>query len=537
MWQKEEYDTAICTLKKPKVNCLFDRVPSKLVLLVFFLVFLALGVSLYQDYGISWDEPVQRRYGQAVFDYVRLGSPDLSEDPERYYGPIFELGLVGAEHLLGLEDVRSVYFLRHLMTFSLFFLGVFFFFLLCRSLFGSWKLGLLGAFCLILSPRVFAHAFYNSKDIPFMVLFIISGWTLLVFLDRKTLPTAFGHAVACSLLIGVRVLGVFVPVMTASFFLIDLLLRAKRSLRPFLVLGIYLLCVSLLTILIWPTLWTDPLGQFLAAFRQMSHYPWEGDVLYFGAYIKSVALPWHYIFVWVGLTTPLVYLFFFGLGLLSTLKKVGSSPLQFYQSSKGLLYVGAWLLLPILSILVLRSVLYDGWRQVFFLYPAFLILGLAGVRQVLIWQQECSGKITSSIALGILILSFVYLGSIPVSMIRSHPYQNVYFNRLAGRMSHVAQQFEMDYWGLAYRRGLEQVLQQDPSPKIPILAANFPGIANSYLLPASERERLIFVQDPKDAKYFITNFRWQKTPYNLPEFYSVKVRDTAIVTVYRLKSE
>jgi hypothetical protein len=166
-----------------------------------------------------------------------------------------------------------------------------------------------------------------------------------------------------------------------------------------------------------------------------------------------------------------------------------------------------------------------------------LILGLAGVQQVLIWQQECSGEITSSIALGILILSSVYLVSIPVSMIRSHPYQNVYFNRLAGRMSHVVQQFEMDYWGLAYRRGLEQVLQQDPSPKIPILAANFPGIANSYLLPASERERLIFVQDPKDAKYFITNFRWQKNPYNLPEFYSVKVRDTAIVTVYMLKSE
>jgi len=519
------------------VNCLFDRIPSKLVLPVFFLVFLALGVSIYKDYGISWDEPVQRRYGHAVFDYLKLGSPDLSEDPERYYGPIVELGLVCAEHLLGLEDVQSVYFLRHLMTFSLFSLGVFFFFMLCRSLFGSWKLGLLGALCLILSPRIFAHAFFNSKDIPFMVLFIISGWTLLVFLDRKTLPTALGHAVACSLLIGVRVVGVFVPVMTAAFFLIDLLLRAKRSLRPFLVLGIYLLCVSLLTILIWPTLWTDPLGQFLAAFRQMSHYPWEGDVLYFGAYIKSVALPWHYIFVWVGLTTPLVYLFFFGLGLLSTLKKVGSSPLQFYQSSKGLLYVGAWLVLPILSILVLESVLYDGWRQVFFLYPAFLILGLAGVNQVLIWHQECSGKITRSTALGILILSFFCLVSIPVSMIRIHPYQNVYFNRLGGRMGHIVQQFEMDYWGLAYRRGLEQVLQQDPSPKISILAANFPGIANSYLLPASERERLIFVQDPKDAKYFITNFRWQKTPYNLPEFYSVKVRDTAIVTVYMLKSE
>ena len=177
------------------MNCLFDRIPSKLVLPVFFLVFLALGVSIYKDYGISWDEPVQRRYGHAVFDYLKLGSPDLSEDPERYYGPIVELGLVCAEHLLGLEDVQSVYFLRHSMTFSLFSVGVFFFFMLCRSLFGSWKLGLLGALCLILSPRIFAHAFFNSKDIPFMVLFIISGWTLLVFLDRKTLPTALGHAV------------------------------------------------------------------------------------------------------------------------------------------------------------------------------------------------------------------------------------------------------------------------------------------------------------------------------------------------------
>ena len=58
-------------------------------------------------------------------------------------------------------------------------------------------------------------------------------------------------------------------------------------------------------------LWTDPINHFVEIFNNLSSYNWEGYNLYFGEYILGSNLPWHYVFVWIGITTPLLYIFFF----------------------------------------------------------------------------------------------------------------------------------------------------------------------------------------------------------------------------------
>ena len=51
--------------------------------------------------------------------------------------------------------------------------------------------GRLGSLFLILSPRIFAHSFYNSKDLAFLSFFIISIYTMVRYLEEKTLASIF----------------------------------------------------------------------------------------------------------------------------------------------------------------------------------------------------------------------------------------------------------------------------------------------------------------------------------------------------------
>ncbi|MFB0526329.1 MAG: glycosyltransferase family 39 protein [bacterium] len=163
--------------------------------------------------------------------------------------------------------------MRHLVTFLLFYTSVLFFYRLCKYRFGSWKIGLLGSLFLILSPRIFAHSFYNSKDIACLAMFIISIYTLLKYLDKKNLSTATFHVLTCALLIDIRIVGIIVPFLTFIFLIADLLvikrIEGKRIMVSFL---IYMFLLIFSTILFWPVLWKNPFYHFISAFKEMSRY-------------------------------------------------------------------------------------------------------------------------------------------------------------------------------------------------------------------------------------------------------------------------
>ena len=110
----------------------------------FFSVYLLLGLAVFRDYGISWDEIPTRQFGimyvtHQVPDVAALDALRAEKGPayERF-GPLFEIILVRAETLMFHADVRTVFYMRHLATFLLFFLGVVFFHRLCRDRFGGW---------------------------------------------------------------------------------------------------------------------------------------------------------------------------------------------------------------------------------------------------------------------------------------------------------------------------------------------------------------------------------------------------------------
>jgi hypothetical protein len=122
-------------------------------------------------------------------------------------------------------------------------------------------------------------------------------------------------------------------------------------------------------------------------------------------------------------------------------------------------------------------------------------------------------------------------------MIKYHPFQNVYFNILAGKnMSKIKERFELDYWGLSYRKALEYILKNSPNKKIKIFVENYPGLINYLILTEDDQKRIEYVDDLSEAEYFLSNYRWHKEEYPYKnEIYSIKIDGAKIMVVYRLQ--
>ena len=513
----------------------------KIVVCLFFAIFLCIGITVFKDYGISWDESQQRHTGTINTLYVFKGDQRLLTDSERYHGPAFEIFLADIERILNLtKSPRAIFLMRHLVTFLLFYTGVLFFYLLCKHRFGNWKIGLLGSLFLILSPRIFAHSFYNSKDIPFLAMFIISIYTLVKYLDKKTLSRAAFHALTCALLIDIRIVGIIVPFFTIIFLVADsLIIKTKEIEDKEIITGflMYTLLLSCFTVFFWPVLWANPLYHLTNAFIQMCRFPWHGTVLYLGSYIKVTNLPWHYIPVWIIISTPLFYSFCFFVGCFVSMKLILKNPIQFYVNKRADLIFIFSFFLPLVTVIGIRSVLYDAWRQMFFVYPAFLMLSLVGLtslfESIKIKFQGLSHRIINATVIFLMASSLINTARF---MIQYHPYQNVYFNRLAGRdMKEIKNNLELDYWGLSYRTALEYILKNDTDKVVKIYVVNWPGKANADILTSEDRNRLVYVKNPDEAKYFLSNYKGHKEEYPYKEeYYSIKFDGAKIMVVYRL---
>ena len=525
---------------------------EKLAVTAFFAFLLLLGLSVYKDYGLSWDEGLHHDAGVHALEYVVNGNRTLFSDMAAEYGVAFELPLAAAEKAVGWEypkDSREIYLMRHLCTFLLFYVGVLFFYLLCRRHFGSWKAGLTGAFFLVLSPRIFANSFYNAKDLPFLSLSVIAVYTLLWYLDKKNYSRASVHALACALPFNIRMAGIFVPALTLMFASVDMVFRRPRE-KPAPVVKSLLLFALLfiaLSYAIWPYLWADPANKLWHAYEKTKNILPNANVFYFGEVINAANLPWHYVPVWIAITTPSTYLFLFAVGVIVSLFRILKGPVRFDSSGKETMIFLCWLCLPLAAVIIGKVVIYNGWRHLFFIYPALLIFSLEGLtflmRKV---ESKFNGEHTfrlwgfnSKITAGSILTIAVALslaGTVSF-MVKNHPQEGVYFNSLAGsNITEIQGKFDMDYWGLSYRRALEYVLEKDGGERINISVVNYPGGLNALILKPGEKERLVYVENLWDAEYYLTlDGNTRGCPQCKEEFYSIKAEDAKIMVVYKLK--
>ncbi len=514
----------------------FIETKQKQIVMLFFTLFLVGSAMVLKDYGLNWDEEMQWKLnGEVNATYIIYPDEDTKElllkSKEKYHGPAFEIILVFFENIFDLNDTRDVYLMRHCITFFTFFIGVVFFYLLCKRCFGNWKLALTGCLFLVLSPRIFGDSFHNSKDIPFLSFFIMSMYTLLRFHEQPNYKNAIAYAAISGFTIDIRIMGVILPVISAGFFCMDLLyVQLYKKKKPPLYFNsfiLYLTCLIAVVILCWPILWHGPVYHFSRAFKEMSQFPWDNEVLYQGKYIKAPALPWHYFFVWIGISTPLPYLILFFTGLFFILQQIWLSPLNFIFHKKSMQLLLICSILVPATVVILKSVLYDGWRHLFFIYPAIIMIGLYG----LIYLYRLLKRKKIYLFMGVTLVAVFNL----VVLFRLHPQEYVYFNMLAGKdMAEVKNKFELDYYGISSKQALEYILEHDTSSQINIYADQFPQRLNVQFLPIEQRNRIRLVEF-ENATYFVGQHRFQLKEYTFDKtFFSILVGNASIMDVFEL---
>ena len=520
----------------------------RLVVALFLFLFFLIGTGIFSDYGMSYDETRNRNYGLETFELIVNGTVpgDRLALHRQTHGPAFEVALVLVEKGLGLEDLQKIFLMRHLLTFLLFCIAMGFFYLLCKHIFQSWKIGLLGIVFLAISPRIFAHAFFNSVDIALLSLFIISTYTMVRFLDKKTLGAALVHAVACALLIDIRVVGAIVPAFTILFAVAELVKQRadKKAVREFgTSLTLYLAAVSAITVIVWPFLWTDPIGNFVSAVLETSGDPITWRVFYLGEYLKATEVPWHFTPLWILISNPLLYIGLFLAGLIASAKCLLAHSKKCILSKRNTLIVLLWFFLPLAVAAIVTPTLWDSWRHFFFVYPAFLIIAVTGLLYLFkLTNEKFTGRARSIAFTALILIMAIGIIEPEYFMIHNHPYQHVYFNALAGRnMEEIKNNFELEYFGTSYKDGLEYILENDSRELIRFGSQNWPGQQNLKILSEEDRKRIRWEplsyrgKKNENLDYFLSNFRWHHKEYSYPEYYSIRVGGAKILGVYKLK--
>ena len=531
-------------------NSIGERVRFHSLALIVWCLFLITGLAIVDDYGVSVDTGGQRLVALDTLNYVLHEDQTLLQTHDRFYGAAFEAPLLLlTERVLGLEDPRHVYLARHVLTHLWFLIGGFCCYLLARRLSGDRLVGLLVMLLFLLSPRLYAHSFFNSKDAVFASAFVMALLVVSRAFDRDSLGAYRWCGAAAGLLVNLRIMGVVL-------FAAVLIFRAWAWFRAeggaarrrvaatagvFALWGVVVLFISL------PYLWRDPAGRLAEMVAVLADHLIIVFVLFRGQVFSSAALPWDYVLRWFAISQPPVTLLLglLGLGALGLAaggvvrrgagpgRGLGAAELRF-----GVLLATCFVL-PMVAFVLLRPTLFDGWRHFYFLHGPFCLLAtfaLMGLRQLSargLRKGWVGGAACALTAAGLCVAA--------LEMAQIHPRQYLYFNSLVDRKTpeRLREQDETDYWNMMLRQGYEWLLKEAPEAVINLRPRGVAALAdinrNVRILPAAARSR--FTHDPsRDPDFHLGGNVFQPPPgvpkaFFPPVIHRFQVYNNTVMTV------
>ena len=466
-------------------------------------LFLLMGLVLAGDYGIGTDELPQRQIATANLDYILGQGDSLDALPYPYalYGVAFELPLLLAERILGLADYYYIHRLRLTLTHLFFIVGAFFCWRLAYRLFDNRLLALFALLIFLLHPRIYAHSFVNSKDLPFLTMFIIALY-LLERAFRRDTPGAFALlGIAVGLLTNLRIVGVMLLAAVLAMRGLDLFYAGRGPERKSILrtAGVFILAAGLTWYAATPHAWANPVAYLAASLALTVNHPEIAWQLFQGAVIPSNELPPHYTITWFSITTPPPLLLLGLVGMVAGAAGLCRRPGSLFRNTRlrFLALLLAAFLLPPLAAALLGANLHDNWRIFYFLYAPFCLLAAGGLG----WLAGKFPRWRPGRA-GVYGLAGLGVGLIVWQLIQLHPWQHDYFNFLGDRTTpeRLRTQYEMNSWQLAYREGLEYLLARHPGEML-VVRGSRKLERYRQILPPAARQRLPAAAGGRRADY------------------------------------
>ena len=526
---------------------LLRRVPFWAQALALCALFAIVGVAVLDDYGVHYDEVAQREVAIAIADYIATGDiSDISQDQDiayRYYGMAFEMPLLLVERSLGLQDSRDIYLTRHLIMHLFFIAGGFACGMLAYRMLGSRWIALLAMLMFMLHPRLYAHSFFNTKDIPFAALFVIALYLAHRAFRKDTLGAFLLCGIGVGLAIDLRPFGLILPPMILAMRGLDLW-QAGRGERRRIVAsaGIFAAAALAIPYIIHPYYWENPL-RFIEGLRAVYQHPLIIDNLFMGEIYPSYASPWNYIPVWFAITAPPLTLLLGAVGCAAACWQGAARPLAALRDreTRFRIMLICCFALPVAAVIALQPSVYSGWRQMFFLWAPFCLLSAVGLHSIAnirigtgIWKfgARLPGWVRDGGRLRMTQRTLAYgvvgvgLMTTLTAMAALHPHQQVYFNALVDTKTPgaLAKQYDMDYWMMAERQSLEYLLARYPDDTLRVWNRK----ASARILPQNDRERILVPRNPHEADYTIYPvIGWQNLPED-PAVHSVRAYGSVI---------
>lgn len=429
---------------------------ASIVLFALLAIFILLT---FKQYGISNDEMVQHTYGQLLVKFYASGLQDLSafEYKNLYlYGGFFDLLAAGLEKILPLW----VWDLRHLLSALFGYAGIIAVYR-CAELLANRRAAFISALLLAITGAWTGAMFTHTKDVTFGACMAWAMYyTVLIAKDLRQIPLSLSIklGVAIGAALGLRIGGVFAIIYLVLLLAIALVETAPQQRWQTLyaaVLGLLPAAIVslLLMILFWPWVAMGA-DHLLIAAKSFSHFAFNMNTIVAGTWVSIGDVPRSYLLDYLGIRLPEAFLF----GLLLALAFAAHRGYAWLLSraelrlSLPMLALLITVLFPLLFVFWDRPALYNGVRHfTFILAPLAVIAGMALSHA---WQCcQPYPRLQKSFCL-VLILSLTYTLSI---MARLHPYEYVYYNRLAGDFKSAQHAWESDYWSSSLLDATQQL--------------------------------------------------------------------------------
>ena len=202
---------------------------------------------------------------------------------------------------------------------------------------------------------MYAHSFFNSKDLPFLSMFMIALCSVQWAFRQGTVAAFLLCGVAVAILANIRIMGVMLLPAVLAMRACDVYYAAGWGARRRAIISgaAFALAAAGIYYASMPYLWGDPITRFGEMLTVLSRHPIRTFELFRGQYVNASNLPALYLPVWIAITTPV-----------------------------WALLLVAGVALPVIVVIALQSVMSADWRHMYFLWAPLCLLAVVGLLKV-----------------------------------------------------------------------------------------------------------------------------------------------------------
>jgi hypothetical protein len=462
------------------------------------VVFLVIGFANLPDYGMGWDEVTRWESGDKKIEYyLSFFSAGAENKPramggDRYPG-LFDMSLgilhrwVGGDRML----------LGHGMSLLFGAIGLVATWWIAKAVFGN-RAALIALLLLAVYPSFYGHAMINPKDIPFMATYTLG--LAFIFAKFRVLSRQgklpFRDFIIGGILIGfagaTRIPGLVLYPMAAVVcisalgsyhFTADA--QQKDSKNPVYLFGGFLLMglsAFVVVFLFFPRLHTELLYGVSSVASSLHTSAKEIPLLFEGKVMNAGEGPRSYAHWFFLISTPLWMVFLLIIGAVDILKKTCEKKDSESRERTFLVLFALLTAFPWVYVFLANPSLHNGIRHMLWAVPPLIVLMAGGADLLLDWMRRRSPRMS---LIPVLVLAGLLALQI-LKLVQLHPYQYVYFNRLAGNPGSIVNLYEGEYWHTSTRHLLEAL------PKV---------VSQNSDLSTGEEPVRVRVSGPLDCAY------------------------------------